>query len=305
MKKTYPHAKFTHTENKLHFESKIKTFAGYYNRDKVLAPDSGGIMGDISIEAGEYAGKDKNIISVEQNEGVMATLKLAPYCKSTNSHLLAQLYFPHDITYEFKDHLLNIIKSFGSHDHPVSGTIQSKEQLHKAAADESQKDVSNWVETSTFAEQIELAQSDMKRHNYEGARRHFRAASLIDPGKTDFYPHYYEACVKTFYWPEAETVAEKLVKSSPENEKQFIEKYAQTLISNHNTDKAIVTLERALQLSSDSRQKTRLYHALLQLAINKHDSKMIESTCEELLKVSPDEEDVRTRLEEVRKKKKS
>lgn len=303
VKKTYPHAKVTREPNKLHFESKIKTLVGYYSKEKMKVPDAGGIMGDITVEPGEYNAKDKHVLSNEQNEGVMSTLKLAPYNKVANNHLLAKLYFPLDTTYEFKDHMKTLIKQYGSSDTPHAEL--SKEELHKKAMVESQKDVSNWVETSTLQEQLELGLDAMKRHNWEGARRHYRAASLIAPTQTDFYPKYYEACQRTGNWVEAQEVAAKLVKTSPENERLYIEKYADALVANKEADKATEVLRRALQLSIDGKQKTRLYHALLQIAINKHNDNLIESTSEELLKISPDEDDVRARLLEIRKKKKS
>lgn len=303
VKKSYPHAKITRQPDKLHFESKIKMLVGYYSKEKMKVPDAGGIMGDISIEPGEYTSKDKHAIANEQNEGVMSTLKLAPFDKNANTHLLAKLYFPLDTTYEFKEQLKTLIKKYGSSHNPHPEL--SKDQLHKTAIDESQKDVSNWVETSTLEEQLELAQDAMKRHNWESARRHYRAAALIAPTHTDFYPKYYEACQRTGFWTEAQDVAFKLVKSSPDNERQFIEKYADALVANKDSDKAIEVLNRAIELSVDGRQKTRLYHALLQIAINKHDDNLIESTSEALLKVSPDEDDVRARLLEIRKKKKT
>lgn len=303
VKKTYPHAKITREPNKLHFESKIKNLVGYYSKEKMKVPDAGGIMGDITVESGEYNSKDKHVLSNEQNEGVMSTLKLAPYNKSTNSHLLAKLYFPLDTTYDFKEHMKSLIKEYGSAGAPHAEL--SKDELHKKAMDESQKDVSNWVETSNLEEQLELANDAIKRHNWEGARRHYRAAALISPKQIEFYPKYYEACQRSGFWSEAQEVASKLVKSSPENERQYIEKYADALVANKNADKAIEVLRRALELSVDGRQKTRLYHALLQIAINKHDDNLIESTSKELLKVSPDEDDVRARLLEIRKKKKT
>lgn len=303
VKKSYPHVKVTREPNKLHFDYKIKVFVGYYSKDKMKVPDAGGIMGDITVESGEYSNKDKHLLSVEQNEGVMSTLKLAPYNKSANNHLVATLYFPTDTSYEFKENLKAIIKSYGTSG--LHAGELSKEELHKKAQVESQKDVSNWVETSTLQEQLELALEAMKRHNWEGARRHYRAASLIAPNQFDFYPKYYDACTRTGYWGEAQDVAAKLVQTSPENERLFIEKYADALVASRNSDKAIEVLRRALQLSVDGKQKTRLYHALLQIGINKHDDALIESTSEELLKISPDEDDVRARLVEIRKKKKS
>jgi len=303
VKKSYPHVKVTREANKLHFESKIKTFVGYYSKEKMKVPDAGGIMGDITLEPGEYISKDKHVLANEQNEGVMSTLKLAPYNKSANNHLLAKFYFPSDTTYEFKEHLKTLIKEFGSVHN--SHAELSKDDLHKRAMEEGQKDVSNWVETSNLQEQLELGLDAMKRHNWEGARRHYRAAALIAPAEYDFYPKYYEACQKTGYWGEAREVASKLVKTSPENERLYIEKYADALIASRDADKATEVLRRAIELSVDGKQKTRLYHALLQIAINKRDDNLIESTSEELLKVSPDEDDVRARLLEIRKKKKS
>ncbi len=303
VKKSYPHVKITREQNKLHFESKIKVFVGYYSKEKMQVPDAGGIMGDITLENGEYSSKDKHLLSVEQNEGVMSTLKLAPFNKNHNKHIVAKLYFPTDTSFEFKENLKSIIKSYGTSNSRTSEL--SRDELHKKAMEESQKDVSNWVETSNLQEQLDLALDAMKRHNWESARRHYRAAALIAPDQFDFYPKYYDACTRTGFWGEAQDVAAKLVQTSPENERLYIEKYADALVANRNATKATEVLRRALELSMDGKQKTRLYHALLQIAINKHDDELIESTSEELLKISPDEDDVRARLLEIRKKKKS
>jgi hypothetical protein len=108
----YPKAKVTKTDNSMHFEYKLKTETGFYSNKPALAPQDGGILGDLSVQPGEYAGADKARLPSELPDGFHTNLKMAPYSSANKDHLLAVLTFPSDASEEFKEKFKEIVNSF-------------------------------------------------------------------------------------------------------------------------------------------------------------------------------------------------
>lgn len=116
VKQYYPRAKFTASDSKAHFEYKLKTEDGYYSGRPVLVPQPGGILGELSVKAGEYIGPDKNRLPSESNDGFNTTLIMAPYSAKSRAHLSAKLVFGPDVSTEFKDTFKQIVSKFNAHE---------------------------------------------------------------------------------------------------------------------------------------------------------------------------------------------
>ena len=68
-KKFYPAAKVTSASAKMHIEEKCKSEQSFYSDRTVLAPQSGGILCDITLKPGEYRGEDKDRLPSEVQDG--------------------------------------------------------------------------------------------------------------------------------------------------------------------------------------------------------------------------------------------
>ncbi|PWT96388.1 MAG: hypothetical protein C5B53_09790 [Candidatus Melainabacteria bacterium] len=114
VKEYYPKAKITRSDKSIHFQTKVKSEEGYYSHKLELAPMSGGIRGDVSLEPGEYTGSYKDKLACELNEGYFRLLVLAPHCQASDCHLLAILAFPADVSSEFKSDFKTIVSGFAT-----------------------------------------------------------------------------------------------------------------------------------------------------------------------------------------------
>jgi hypothetical protein len=109
----YPKAKVTTDEGVLHFEYRLKREDGFYSSQRQLfAPESGGILGDVYVEKGEYDGDDKAHLNVEVVNGFHSSLVMAPYSKRQDAHLMAKLVFPSDAPEEFKEKFKTIVNKY-------------------------------------------------------------------------------------------------------------------------------------------------------------------------------------------------
>jgi len=108
----YPKAKVTKTDNSMHFEYKLKSETGFYSNKAILAPQDGGILGDLAVQPGEYAGEDKDRLPSVRPDGFHTILKMAPYSSANKDHLLVSLTFPSDASEEFKEKFKEIVGSF-------------------------------------------------------------------------------------------------------------------------------------------------------------------------------------------------
>jgi len=108
VKQFYPRAQIKTSDTGLHFEYKVKSEIGYYSNRPVQAPQEGGILGDVSCEAGAY----KEKFEAEKRDGFHTILTLAPYSKQLDHHVFATLTFPTDVPNEFKEQFTDSVNSF-------------------------------------------------------------------------------------------------------------------------------------------------------------------------------------------------
>jgi hypothetical protein len=130
VKEYYPKAKITNENNTIHFQEKVKkedNFSGSHGNKELLAPQSGGIIGDISMRPGEYSGADKSELNCERVNGFHTVLLMAPYSKLQDAHLMARLVFPCDVPFEFKSRFKTIINTFAA-----AGTEGAPKAVSKA-----------------------------------------------------------------------------------------------------------------------------------------------------------------------------
>ncbi|MBP9807705.1 hypothetical protein KBF38_05310 [bacterium] len=114
VKQYYPQATVTLKGNSLHFERKTRKIYEHYSRKLELAPDAGGILGDVELRPGEYNGFDKDRIPSEQFQGFRTTILLAPYSKELKTHMYVKMICPVDSPTEFKDKIKATVNSFNA-----------------------------------------------------------------------------------------------------------------------------------------------------------------------------------------------
>jgi hypothetical protein len=114
VKQYYPQAIVTLKGNSLHFERKTRKEYEYYTRKLELAPEIGGILGDVELRPGEYNGYDKDKIPSEAFQGFRTTLLLAPYSKEQKTHMYVKMICPVDTPTEFKDKIKANVNSFNA-----------------------------------------------------------------------------------------------------------------------------------------------------------------------------------------------
>ncbi len=114
VKEYYPQATVTLKGNTLHFERKTRKEYEYYTRKLELAPELGGILGDIDLRPGEYNGYDKDKVPSETFQGFRTTLLLAPYSKELKTHMYVKIICPVDSPTEFKEKIKANVNSFNA-----------------------------------------------------------------------------------------------------------------------------------------------------------------------------------------------
>lgn len=106
----YSKIKITQKGNKIHFEYKVRPFAGVGGKES-LVPDLGGIMGDLQIVDGEYAGKMR--LPQQFNEHAQYSIILmAPYSAKHDCHLYTRLSYPYDVVPEFLERFKEVANKF-------------------------------------------------------------------------------------------------------------------------------------------------------------------------------------------------
>lgn len=114
VKQYFPQATVTLKGNSLHFERKTRKIYEHYSRKLELAPDAGGVLGDVELRPGEYNGFDKDRIPSEQFQGARTTILLAPYSKELKTHMYVKMVCPVDTPTEFKDRIKANVNSFNA-----------------------------------------------------------------------------------------------------------------------------------------------------------------------------------------------
>jgi len=108
----YPQAQIAKTGKTMHFEFNAKNEGGNASTPGLITPQDGGIVCDLSVQAGEYAGSDMDRIPGETGDGIHTTLKMAPYSRASNTHLLTLLTFPANASDEFKARFKDFVNGF-------------------------------------------------------------------------------------------------------------------------------------------------------------------------------------------------
>lgn len=130
VKRYYPKAKFTRTANGLQFAYKIKSEIGYYSDKIVLAPQDGGILGELSLTPG----KCSEILTVVP-DGFHSTMTLGPYSPNLKSHLLVKLTFPaSDFSPDFQDKFVDLVNRFGALDDALDHSSSPSEETPQNAS---------------------------------------------------------------------------------------------------------------------------------------------------------------------------
>ena len=114
VKQFYPQAAITLKGNTLHFEYKTRKMYEHYTRKLELAPEPGGILGDVDLRPGEYNGLDKDKVPSESFQGFRTTLLLAPYSKELKTHMYVKIICPVESPTEFKDKIKANVNSFNA-----------------------------------------------------------------------------------------------------------------------------------------------------------------------------------------------
>ena len=114
VKQYFPQATVTLKGNSLHFERKTRKIYDFYTRKLELAPDNGGILGDVELRPGEYNGYDKDKMPSETFQGFLTTVMLAPYSKELKTHMYVKMICTVDTPTEFKDKIKANVNSFNA-----------------------------------------------------------------------------------------------------------------------------------------------------------------------------------------------
>ncbi len=170
VKKFYPNAKITMTGEKMHFEYKCKQESDFYHPERTVnAPQDAGILGDISLQQGQYTQANKDRLPSEVPDGFHTNLTMAPYSKLQGAHLLTHLSFPSDMDSRFKSQFEGLINSFNTQELAERSAARATARLavaahsaaHKAGVQEQQRQISK---AAAFAYQAAFGAPNMSEH---------------------------------------------------------------------------------------------------------------------------------------------
>lgn len=106
----YPRAKIVKTDKSIHFEYKVKSLKLPSSIKQITVPDSEGVLGDLTVTPGQYAGNE--LVPFQSNETYYVSLLMAPYSEPTESHLLTKLLFPPSSPADFVTRFKAIVNRF-------------------------------------------------------------------------------------------------------------------------------------------------------------------------------------------------
>ena len=109
LSKYYPRAKVVRKQEVMHFEFKPHKYATH-NLGDMVAPQLGGIMGDVSVKKGRYPGKET--LPYVMNESLYSSMLLAPYSTKSKCHLETRLLYPPNVEPEFLEKFKAVIDEF-------------------------------------------------------------------------------------------------------------------------------------------------------------------------------------------------
>lgn len=128
----YSKIKISQTGNKIHFEYKVRRLAGVGGKETIV-PELGGIMGDLQIVDGKYAGKTR--LPQQFNEHAQySVILMAPYSAKHDCHLYTRLSYPYDVFPEFLERFKEVANKFGE---IAEGVATIKPQSAVASTDDS------------------------------------------------------------------------------------------------------------------------------------------------------------------------
>lgn len=109
----FPRAAISKSVDSIHFEfkSSIRIVPGKHRQLKI--PNTDGIVGDITVKNGKYAGKE--ILPLQTNETLYVSLLMAPYSKEGHCHLATELFFPPDTSVDFVNEFKTLVSNFEEH----------------------------------------------------------------------------------------------------------------------------------------------------------------------------------------------
>jgi hypothetical protein len=121
VEKHYPNGKATLNDQTVHFEFNTRKFmiheprltGEWQDAREEVGPQKGGIYGDITLCAGEYAGMA--VVPQSFDKRYFTLLLLAPYSKQNNQHLYVQLKYPRDVSKEFLEEFERLVNGFERH----------------------------------------------------------------------------------------------------------------------------------------------------------------------------------------------
>lgn len=127
----YSKIKISQDGNKIHFEYKVRRLAGVGGKETIV-PELGGIMGDLKIVDGEYAGKTR--LPQQFNEHAQySVILMAPYSAKHDCHLYTRLSYPYDVVPEFLERFKEVANKF---DETAEGVATIKPQRAVATTDD-------------------------------------------------------------------------------------------------------------------------------------------------------------------------
>jgi uncharacterized protein YbaP (TraB family) len=112
LKEYYPKAKLLADDHKMHFEYKGHILENTYTNRQELAPDSGGVVGDLVVKPGRFNGSGK--VPREENQYYYMVLLLAPYCEESDKNLNTALRYAPDTPLDFVDCFKKIVSKFAT-----------------------------------------------------------------------------------------------------------------------------------------------------------------------------------------------
>jgi hypothetical protein len=107
----YPKAKIKPGKEQMHVEFKAKPFILPSTNKEEQGPDWGGIVIDMELKKGSYAGVHQ--VPKKFNEYSYYSVELfAPYSKKFDSHLLTRICYPFDVSPEFLKRFKKVVEDF-------------------------------------------------------------------------------------------------------------------------------------------------------------------------------------------------
>lgn len=127
IKEYYSKVKISKQAKSIHFEHKVRTFLAPITQRPEKGPDLGGIICNLEVVPGPYAGKEK--LPKQFNEHFHSVLIMAPYSKPANCHLMARIEFAPDAAPEFLEKFRALVNSYDQPGEPSTPAPDASSSL--------------------------------------------------------------------------------------------------------------------------------------------------------------------------------